>query len=66
MSRGQGAATDANHSGVARSAQAATRSARRYAPSLRAQPLTPHQTADPKPEVVHFSTGTHGPLFNRP
>src|SRR5919204_232844 len=45
--------------GVARRAQAATSSARRYAPSLRAQPLDP-------PTVVHFSTGAGGPLFNRP
>jgi DNA replication protein DnaC len=45
--------------GVARRAQAATSSARRYAPSLRSQPLDP-------PRVVHFSTGAGGPLFNRP
>jgi DNA replication protein DnaC len=40
-------------------AQAATSSARRYAPSLPSQPLDPSK-------VVHFSTGADGALFNRP
>ena len=48
-------------------AQAATSSARRYAPSLRSQPLIPH---DPDLHVAtrvgHFSTGASGPLFDRP
>jgi transposase len=49
-----------------RGAQAATRSARRYAPSLRAQPLIPADRSSPSPQGGPLSTGASGPLFKRP